>query len=121
MLNVTAGKGRFECERIFFYILEGRIPTVYSEEYLETLAVSALLRFLYILVPGGASMFILTYAFRKVLKRLHKRIQETDGALRVYLQERLESLLIVRKNRKCSCITLIPAPTGTLKTESQIS
>lgn len=53
-------------------------------------------RFLYILVPGGASMFILTYAFRKVLKRLHKRIQETDGALRVYLQERLESLLIVR-------------------------
>lgn len=53
-------------------------------------------RFLYILVPGGASMFLLTYAFRKVLKRLHKRIQETDGALRVYLQERLESLLIVR-------------------------
>lgn len=53
-------------------------------------------RFLYILVPGGACMFILTYAFRKVLKRLHKRIQETDGALRVYLQERLESLLIVR-------------------------
>ncbi|MGN0360482.1 MAG: hypothetical protein ACI4EM_07075 [Hominisplanchenecus sp.] len=69
---------------------------MYSEEYLETLAVSVLLRFLYILVPGGASMFILTYAFRKVLKRLHKRIQETDGALRVYLQERLESLLIVR-------------------------
>lgn len=53
-------------------------------------------RFLYILVPGGAAMFLLTYAFRKVLKRLHKRIQETDGALRVYLQERLESLLIVR-------------------------
>ena len=53
-------------------------------------------RFLYILLPGGAAMFLLTYAFRKVLKRLHKRIQETDGALRVYLQERLESLLIVR-------------------------
>lgn len=53
-------------------------------------------RFLYILVPGGIAMFILTYAFRKILKRLHKRIQETDGALRVYLQERLESLLIVR-------------------------
>lgn len=53
-------------------------------------------RFLYILVPGGIAMFILTYAFRKVLKRLHKRIQETDGALRVFLQERLESLLIVR-------------------------
>ena len=53
-------------------------------------------RFLYILVPGGVVMFLLTYAFRKVLKRLHKRIQEADGALRVFLQERLESLLIVR-------------------------
>lgn len=53
-------------------------------------------RFLYILVPGGGAMFFLTYAFRKILKRLHKRIQEADGALRVFLQERLESLLIVR-------------------------
>ena len=54
------------------------------------------LRFLYILLPGGAAMMLLTYAFRKILKRLHKRIQETDGALRVFLQERLESLVIVR-------------------------
>lgn len=63
-------------------------------------AVTAILwlepRFLYILLPGGAAMMLLTYAFRKILKRLHKRIQETDGALRVFLQERLESLLIVR-------------------------
>lgn len=63
-------------------------------------AVTAILwlepRFLYILFPGGAAMMLLTYAFRKILKRLHKRIQETDGALRVFLQERLESLLIVR-------------------------
>lgn len=63
-------------------------------------AVAAILwiepRFLYILLPGGAAMMLLTYAFRKILKRLHKRIQETDGALRVFLQERLESLLIVR-------------------------
>ena len=63
-------------------------------------AVTAILwlepRFLYILLPGGAAMMLLTYAFRKILKRLHKKIQETDGALRVFLQERLESLLIVR-------------------------
>ena len=52
--------------------------------------------FLYVIIPGGAAMFFLTYAFRTVLKRLHKKIQETDGALRVFLQERLESLLIVR-------------------------
>ena len=53
-------------------------------------AVTAILwlepRFLYILLPGGAAMMLLTYAFRRILKRLHKRIQETDGALRVFLQ-----------------------------------
>lgn len=53
-------------------------------------------RFLYILVPGGLAMLLLTYAFRKELKRLHREIQETDGRLRVFLQERLESLVIVR-------------------------
>ena len=52
--------------------------------------------FTLILVPGGLLMVALTYAFRKVLKRLHKQVQEKDGALRIVLQERLESLLIVR-------------------------
>ena len=53
-------------------------------------------KFLYALIPGGLAMLILTYVFRRVLKRLHKQIQEADGALRMFLQERLESLLIVR-------------------------
>ena len=53
-------------------------------------------RFFWMLVPGGAAMLALTYGFRKILKRLHKNIQEADGTLRVFLQERLESLLIVR-------------------------
>ncbi len=53
-------------------------------------------RFAAILLPGGLLLILLTYAFRKVLKALHKRIQETDGALRVFLQERLGSLLVVR-------------------------
>lgn len=53
-------------------------------------------RFFWVLVPGGAAMLALTYGFRKILKRLHKNIQEADGTLRVFLQERLESLLIVR-------------------------
>ena len=53
-------------------------------------------RFFWVLVPGGAAMLVLTYGFRKILKRLHKNIQEADGILRVFLQERLESLLIVR-------------------------
>lgn len=52
--------------------------------------------FLYFLVPGGIALFFLTYIFRKVLKRLHRRIQEADGRLRVFLTERLGSLMIVR-------------------------
>ena len=52
--------------------------------------------FFYILVPGGVAMFILTYIFRKILKQMHKNIQEADGLVRVFLQEYLESMLIVR-------------------------
>ena len=53
-------------------------------------------RFLYVLIPGGATLILLTYTFRKVLKRLHKSIQEKNGSLRVFLQERLGSLMILR-------------------------
>ena len=49
-----------------------------------------------ILIPSGAALLVLTYGFRKILKRLHKVIQEQDGLLRVLLQERLSSLMIVR-------------------------
>lgn len=50
----------------------------------------------YILIPGGILLIILTYGFRKVLKRLHKQVQEADGNLRVFLQESLGSMLVVR-------------------------
>lgn len=53
-------------------------------------------RFMYILIPGGIILLFLSYAFRTVLKRLHKNIQEVDGRLRVFLSERLSYLLIVR-------------------------
>lgn len=49
-----------------------------------------------ILIPGGIFILLFTYGFRKVLKRLHKRIREADGGVRVFLQERLGSLMIVR-------------------------
>lgn len=53
-------------------------------------------RFLFVLLPGGVILILLTYAFRKVLKRLHKSIQEHDGRLRIFMQEHLSSLIIVR-------------------------
>ena len=49
-----------------------------------------------VLIPGGVALAALTVVFRRVLRRLHKSIQEADGALRVFLQERLGALLTVR-------------------------
>lgn len=48
-----------------------------------------------LLIPGGGLLLVLSYAFRKVLKRLHKQIQETDGRVRMLLQETLASLIVV--------------------------
>ena len=53
-------------------------------------------RFTCLLLPGGVIMIVFTYAFRKVLKRLHKRVQESDGILRIFLQEHIGSLMILR-------------------------
>ena len=53
-------------------------------------------RFASILIPGGALVLVLTYVFRKRMKRLHKAVQEADGRLRVFLQERLGSMLMIR-------------------------
>lgn len=53
-------------------------------------------RFAFILLPLGVVLFLASYGFRKVLKRLHKNIQERDGKLRVYLQERLGSMMMIR-------------------------
>ena len=44
-------------------------------------------RFALVLLPIGVVLFFTTYGFRKVLKKMHKNIQESDGKLRVFLQE----------------------------------
>ncbi len=53
-------------------------------------------RFALILFLGGAGLLIFTYLFRKKLKLLHKEIQESDGRLRIFLQERISSLMIIK-------------------------
>ena len=53
-------------------------------------------RFALILIPVCVVLFFTTYGFRKVLKRLHKNIQESDGRLRVFLQERLGNMMMIR-------------------------
>lgn len=52
-------------------------------------------RFFYILIPGGFMLVIFSYGFRKKMKRLHKKVQEKDGRLRMFLQETLSSMLVV--------------------------
>ncbi len=53
-------------------------------------------KFAAVLIPAGIVLLFLTYAFRKTLKKLHKQIQEKDGKLRIFLQERLSSLMMIR-------------------------
>ena len=52
--------------------------------------------FAYIFIPGGIFLVVMTYAFRGVLKRLHKNIQESDGRLRIFLQERISNLMLIK-------------------------
>lgn len=49
-----------------------------------------------VLLPGGAALVLLSFLFRRVLRQLHRRIQEADGRLRAFLQDRLGGLLTVR-------------------------
>lgn len=53
-------------------------------------------RFAVVLFPAGLLMALLTRPFRIALKRLHKAAQEADGRLRVYCQERIGGMLMLR-------------------------
>lgn len=48
-----------------------------------------------VILPAGLILILVTRVFRPALKRLHTHIQQNDGILRVFLQERLDNLLIV--------------------------
>lgn len=58
--------------------------------------VSLDLRFALLLLAAGVLLFICTRAFRGKIKQLHKSVQASDGRLRAFLQEALESLLAVQ-------------------------
>jgi len=53
-------------------------------------------RFGSIFLVGGLVMLGVTFLFRRRMKSLHKEVQETDGKLRSWLQESVESLLILK-------------------------
>lgn len=53
-------------------------------------------RFVLIIGIGGIPMVILTTVFRKKLRGYHKVMQEKDGKVRIFLQEHLHSLIIIK-------------------------
>jgi len=52
--------------------------------------------FALIFAAGGFLLFLTTKFFRKKLKHLHKKVQEKDGLVRSFIQELLESLIVVK-------------------------
>lgn len=52
--------------------------------------------FCLILVASGIFMSLVAVLARKVLKRLHKEVQESDGAVRSLFQEQLSGLLMIK-------------------------
>lgn len=52
--------------------------------------------FTFVFLIGGILVFVCSFLFRKVLKRLHKSVQESEGRVRSFIQEILTSLLVVK-------------------------
>lgn len=50
----------------------------------------------YLIVPSGLLLIGVNAIFRKILKKLHKQVQEADGDLRIFLQESLTGMLVIR-------------------------
>lgn len=53
-------------------------------------------KFGFAILVGGGLIVSLTLCFRKGLKQLHRRMQEEDGKVRIFLSEWLGSMLMVR-------------------------
>ena len=53
-------------------------------------------KFAYLFIPGGLLLMCFTWFFRRILKRMHKEVQEADGKLRIFLQERIGNMMVIR-------------------------
>ena len=52
--------------------------------------------FALVFVVGGVLVFFASSLFKPVTKRMHKRVQESDGRVRSFMQEGLSSLLMIK-------------------------
>lgn len=60
------------------------------------LIVSLDIRFALLLLAAGVLLFVCTRLFRGKIKKLHKAVQASDGRLRAFLQEAIESILALQ-------------------------
>lgn len=61
-----------------------------------SLLIAIIPAFALVVLVGGGFIILMTWVLRRMMKRLHRKVQESDGALRVFLSERLGSLMILR-------------------------
>lgn len=54
------------------------------------------INFAFIFLFGGIGLLVIISAFRGVMKKLHKQVQETEGKVRSYFQEALSSILMIK-------------------------
>lgn len=52
--------------------------------------------FAFLFLAAGIALFVFTRIFRGSMKKLHHRVQETDGKVRAFMQETIESLLVIK-------------------------
>lgn len=52
--------------------------------------------FAMLFLAAGIILFLFTKIFRGKMKKLHKRVQETDAKVRSFMQETIESLLVIK-------------------------
>lgn len=80
----------------FVDILPGIVSTLVKLISAVAMMIVLDARFAAILVPGGILLVGASYLFRKRMKALHKNIQEKDGLLRIFMQERIGSMMMIR-------------------------
>ncbi len=63
----------------------------------------------YLILPAGLLLLGVNAVFRKILKKLHKQVQETDGNLRIFPQYygMLASAERIREIEECFCKTFL--------------
>ena len=77
-------------------ILPGLAGTVVRMVSAVTLLIVLVPEFGVGFVLVGAVVVAMTWGLRKIMKKLHHRVQESDGMLRIHLSERLGSMMILR-------------------------